>query len=158
MKTALEFVILCNNRWLKIEVTVRQKSVFARYPPVVCPRGWCVCLRGSGIPALAGSSARCAAREERRNTGLVSVAHPLHSQNVTKFKFPLQPRQKYYITQYEELSVWWLSQMRDDYNTNSHCLTHTFLLERLGECTFSTWEWKGYKVVHATRGKWLELR
>ena len=30
MKTALEFVILCNNRWLKIEVSTRQKSVFRR--------------------------------------------------------------------------------------------------------------------------------
>ena len=28
MKTAIESVILCSNRWLKIEVTARQKSVF----------------------------------------------------------------------------------------------------------------------------------
>ena len=30
MKTALEFFILCSNRWPKTEVTARQKSVFPR--------------------------------------------------------------------------------------------------------------------------------
>ena len=33
MKTALEFVILCSNRGLQIEVTTRQKSVFPRCQP-----------------------------------------------------------------------------------------------------------------------------
>ena len=35
-------------------------------------------------------------------------------------KFPLQPRHKYYITQYEELELSLLTQMKDDYTTNSH--------------------------------------
>ena len=79
-------------------------------------------------------------------------------------KFLLQPHQKYYITQYGELGFSYLTQMKDDYTTNSHYLTYTFLrfwskvcrtpllcfhyrplfeLGRLRECTFWTWEWKG---------------
>ena len=53
------------------------------------------------------------------------------------FKFPLQPQQKNYIT-YEELGFSSLTQMKDDYTTNSTHLTYTFLLKRLGECSFST--------------------
>ena len=30
----------------------------------------------------------------------------------------------------------------DGYTTNSHHIIYTFLFERLGECTFWTWEWK----------------
>ena len=40
IKTDLEFVILCNNRWLKIEVTARQKSVSPWCPPG--PVGSCI--------------------------------------------------------------------------------------------------------------------
>ena len=29
---------------------------------------------------------------------------------------------------------------------NSHYLTYTFLFQRMGECTFWTWEWKGIGV------------
>ena len=36
-----------------------------------------------------------------------------------------------------------LIRFKDDYCTNSHYLTYTFLFERLGKCTFWTWEWKG---------------
>ena len=57
--------------------------------------------------------------------------------------FPLQPHQKYYTTQYEELGFSSLTQMKDDDTTNSHYPTHTFLFRKLGECTFWTWEWKG---------------
>ena len=32
----------------------------------------------------------------------------------------LQPHQKYYITQYEEVGFSWLTQMKDDYATNPH--------------------------------------
>ena len=42
------------------------------------------------------------------------------------FKFPLQPHQKYSITQYEELDFSQLTQMKDDYTTNSCFLTYTF--------------------------------
>ena len=52
---------------------------------------------------------------------------------VINFKFPLQPRQKYYITQYEELGFSSLTQLRDDYAFNSHYLTHASLFKRLGE-------------------------
>ena len=37
-------------------------------------------------------------------------------------------------------------QMEYDYTTNSHHLIYTFLSKRLGECTFWTWEWKGYCI------------
>ena len=46
-----------------------------------------------------------------------------------KFKFPLQPHQKYNTIQYGERGFSSLTQMKDDYSTNSHYL-------RLGECTF----------------------
>ena len=36
-----------------------------------------------------------------------------------------------------------LLRLKDDYTTNSHYLTCTFLFKRLGECTFRTEEWKG---------------
>ena len=47
------------------------------------------------------------------------------------FKFCLQPHQKYYIMQYEELGFSSLSQMKDDYTTNLHCLIYRFLFEKL---------------------------
>ena len=40
-------------------------------------------------------------------------------------KFPLQPRHKYYITQYEELELSSLTQMKDDYTTILTDLTYT---------------------------------
>ena len=54
---------------------------------------------------------------------------------VINFKFPLQPHQKYYITQYEELGFSKLTQMKADYTTNSSYQPHTytFLFTRLGE-------------------------
>ena len=55
---------------------------------------------------------------------------------VINFKFLLQPHQKYYTTQCEELGFSSLTQMKDDYTTNSHFLNYTFLFKRLGECTF----------------------
>ena len=55
---------------------------------------------------------------------------------VINFKFPLQPHQKDYITQYEELGFSQLNQMKDDYTINSYYFSCTFLLKRLGECTF----------------------
>ena len=55
---------------------------------------------------------------------------------VINFKFLLQPHQKDYITQYGELGFSQLTQMKDDYTINSHYFSCTFLLKRLGECTF----------------------
>ena len=60
-------------------------------------------------------------------------SHP----RVIKFKIILQPHQQYYITQYEELGFSSLNQLKVDYTTNSHYLTHyTFLFQRLGEFSF----------------------
>ena len=53
-------------------------------------------------------------------------------------KFLLQPHQKYNITQYEQFGFSSLTQMKDDYTTNS--LRHLYIfLKRLGECTFDPW-------------------
>ena len=56
---------------------------------------------------------------------LVTLSFP----RVINFKFPLRPHQKYYITQYEELGLSSLTQMKDDYTTNSHYLTYVFLFK-----------------------------
>ena len=55
---------------------------------------------------------------------------------VINFKFLLQPQQKYYITQYKELGVPYLTPMKDDYAYNSPYIIYTFLFKRLGECTY----------------------
>ena len=49
---------------------------------------------------------------------------------VIKLKFPLEPHQGYDITQYGELGFSQLTQMKDDYTTNSHYMTHTLLFQR----------------------------
>ena len=66
------------------------------------------------------------------------------------FKFSLQPHQKYYIRQSEELCLSHLTQMKDDYTIYSHYLTYAFLFQRLGECTFWTWGWKGHSTADAS--------
>ena len=67
-----------------------------------------------------------------------TAAMPLDSGalRVVNFKFPLQPHQKYYITQYEEFGFSLLSQMKDDHTTNPHYLTYAFHFKTLGGCTF----------------------
>ena len=50
---------------------------------------------------------------------------------------------EYNFTQYGELGSSSLTQLKDDYTTDSHYLIiYTFLVKSLGECTFWTWEWK----------------
>ena len=71
--------------------------------------------------------------------GLGEVYHwafTLSFPRVINFKLPLQPHQKYYITQYGELAFSSRTQMKDDHTT-------TVFFESLGERTFWTWEWKG---------------
>ena len=51
---------------------------------------------------------------------------------VINVKFPPQLHQKYYITQYEEFGFSSLTQMKDDYTTNSHYPTYTFLFRKVG--------------------------
>ena len=56
---------------------------------------------------------------------------------VINVKFLLQSQQKHYITQYEELDFLSLSQMKDDYTTNSHYpLTYTFISWKVGRVYF----------------------
>ena len=59
---------------------------------------------------------------------------------VINFKFPLQPHQKYYITQYEELGLH--SLLRWKMIPLPHLYNHFSL--KVGECTFWTWQWKGW--------------
>ena len=51
--------------------------------------------------------------------------------HLINFRFPLQPHQKYSIAQCEEPRFLQLTQMKDDYTTNSYYLTYTFLFEAL---------------------------
>ena len=55
MKPALEFAILCSNRWLKIEVTAWQKSSFSRSVTCMCA---CMGLYWSYTKYTSNSAAR----------------------------------------------------------------------------------------------------
>ena len=66
---------------------------------------------------------------------------------VINFKLLLQPHQKYYITQYEELGFSSVTQMNDDYTTDSHWNTYTFLLKDFWECNFLILGMKGLKLL-----------
>ena len=77
---------------------------------------------------------------------LLQIVLPLSLPRMTNFKFPLQPHQKYNMKNLAS----YLTQMKDDYSTNSHYLTYTFIVKRLGECTFWTWELRlmsGFNVL-----------
>ena len=62
---------------------------------------------------------------------------------VINVRFPLQPHQRYYITQYGELGFWSLTKVKDDYTTNVHYLTYTFLLKKVGRMYYSNLGVKG---------------
>ena len=64
---------------------------------------------------------------------------------VINVKFPLQPHQIYYITQYGELGFSKLTQVKDDYATNSRYLTYTFSLSKVGRMYFLSSGVKGLK-------------
>ena len=54
------------------------------------------------------------------------IPHAHMQATSSNVKFPLQSHQRYYITQYGDLSFHSLpDQMKDDYTTNSHYLTCT---------------------------------
>ena len=76
------------------------------------------------------------------------------------FKFPLQPQQKYYITQYEELGFSLLTQMTDDCTTNYHYLTYIFLLhislKKVGRMCFLNLGLKG--VISFLEMFWTHLQ
>ena len=77
-----------------------------------------------------GGEAECPIFFDRDCRSLSRPTLPLP--RVINFKFPLQPRQEYYITQYEGLGFSSLTQMKDDYTTNSHYLIYTFLFKLVG--------------------------
>ena len=57
---------------------------------------------------------------------MLILAFTLHPER-DQFQNPLPPHQKYYITQYEEPGFSRLTQMKDDYTTNSHDLNFSFI-------------------------------
>ena len=67
---------------------------------------------------------------------------PFHSQ-----EWSMQSHQKYNTTQYEELDFSKPTHMEDDYIKNSLTTSPIQFSLRLGECTFWTWEWKGFNVL-----------
>ena len=90
---------------------------------------------------------------DRRREGWHCLSDWLHSlctsstlflPNVINVKIPLQPHQKYYITQFEELGFPWLTQV-NDCTTNSLYLTYTFLFGKVGRIYFLNLGVKGWK-------------
>ena len=63
-------------------------------------------------------------------------------------KFLLQPQQKYYITQYEELGFSQLTQMKNDYMANSRYLTYTLSLTNVGRMYFLSLGVRGLNFVN----------
>ena len=68
---------------------------------------------------------------------------PFHSQDWSSSNFSCSLTS--HITSHgtKNLTFHSLLRLKDDSCTSSHYLTYTFLLKRLGECTFWAWEWKG---------------
>ena len=79
---------------------------------------------------------------------LCTLSVTLSLPRVTHFQISPAASQEYNIAQYEELGFSHLPQIKDDYTTNSHYFTYTFLSSWLGEWTFWTWEWKVSKFEH----------
>ena len=65
---------------------------------------------------------------------------------VINIKFLLLPHQKYYITQFDELGFSRLTQMNDEYTTNSHYLTYTFFFKKVGRMYFLNLGVKGLNI------------
>ena len=83
-------------------------------------------------------------RIDKKNFANPELALTLYIPRVIKFKFPLQPHQKYYITlQYEELAFHSLLRRKMIVLPILTTSPNTFLFKRLREYTFLTWEWKG---------------
>ena len=79
---------------------------------------------------------------------------------VINFKFPLQPHQKYYITQYEECDFSKLTQMNDDHTTNSHYLILYISLQKVGRMHFLNFEVKELRRFHQPNVKndqWVKI-
>ena len=72
-----------------------------------------------------------------------SNSESFHSQEWSISSFPFRLTRNITSHSMKNLAFYSLLQMKDDYTTNSHYLTYTFLFKRLGGSTFWTWEWKG---------------
>ena len=79
--------------------------------------------------------------------GVMTYHLTLSLPRVINLKFPLQPHQKYYTAQYEELGFSSLTQMKDDYTTNSCYITYTFSLLEVGRMHVLSWGVKGLKLL-----------
>ena len=69
---------------------------------------------------------------------ILALSLPISKSAFSRF---LKSRGKPFPCRYTR-NITWIG-MTAEYNANSHCITHTFIFKRLGECTFWTWEWKG---------------
>ena len=67
----------------------------------------------------------------------------LHSQEWSSSNFSCSLTSHIISHSMENLAFHSLLRLKDDSCTSSHYLTYTFLLKRLGECTFWAWDWKG---------------
>ena len=122
----------------------RAKSPLERFLKLATSHFVCLLPKGapSGMP-LNSATPLQTEREIIRSDGS-SPSLP----RVINFKFPLQPHQKYNTTQYGEIAFHsLLDQMKGAYTATSHYLGYTSLCKRLRECTFWTWEWKGFKTL-----------
>ena len=94
---------------------------------------------------------------------LSETQRPIHNSlslslpRVINIKFLLQPHQKYYITQDEELGFSYLTWMKDDHTTNSHYLTYTFLFKVWESLRFHSSCLPVWKFVHAKTGVVQEI-
>ena len=120
------------------KATVEDGALNGRFPRCLVPR-----CAAAGVPVSqpVPGGASCArvggpddgrrgAERHRRQVEAILTRSLLR---VINFNFPVQPHQKYYITQYEELGFSWLTQMQDDYTINSPNLSHTYLLRGWAE-------------------------
>ena len=100
---------------------------FSNRIPETAPTVWLTgqnCLVALNCSVTRPTLIACGVQPSHRNPAF----NPF-TPRVMNLKFPLQPHQKYYITQYGELGFSSLTQMKDDYTTN---LTYTYLFEKVG--------------------------
>ena len=72
------------------------------------------------------------------------VVYHFHSQEWSSSNFSCSLTSHITSHSTKNLAFHSLLRLKDDSCTSSHYLTYTFLLKKLGECTFWAWDWKGY--------------
>ena len=111
----------------------------SRKPGMKCPR------LGLNVPgnAVAQKQRFIPNSVKHMTTYFLTLSLP----RVINFKFLLQPHQKYYITQYEELGFSSFTLMTNDYTANAHYTTRTSLYKKVGRMYFLVLGVKGLKAA-----------